>query len=95
MSSSFPSVNKVIRSAASTVGPWAGQSVSLKVRNSKRSATGVVASVSFSSLQAAQKFSNSWFKRLPSFVRYCAVRYFGGGLWVVSVPVQGFPVQGS
>ena len=74
MSRSVPSFRFVLSSARCAVAPWAGCCVSVRVRPSRRSLSGWVAVVRFSSPAAANRFAALWGSRLPVWCRGCVVR---------------------
>lgn len=81
-----PVVSVALRSARCRVAPWAGAALGFSFRRSRRSLSGFVAVVRFSSFAAASRFSLSWGRRLPPRPGFCAVRPVAGG-FAVSLPV--------
>ncbi len=81
-----PSVRFVLRSASSPLASWRGLALAISVHPSRRSLSGWVAVVSFSSSAAAHWFALLWAARLPAACRGCVVRCVSGG-FAVSVPI--------
>ncbi len=81
-----PSVRFVLRSASSPLASWRGLALSISVHPSRRSLSGWVVVVSFSSSAAARRFALLWAARLPAVCRGCVVRPVDGG-FAVSIPV--------